>query len=269
MNAFICITCGTQYPPSTQPPSHCPICEDDRQYVNLQGQSWITPQQLHAAHHSVVRQEEPGLIGLGTEPRFAIGQRALLVQTPSGNVLWDCISLINDRMVSQVQALGGISAIAISHPHYYSSMGAWSRAFGNIPIYLHRDNAEWVMHPDPAIVFWDGETHPLAEGLTEIRCGGHFPGSTVLHWDAGAAGRGVLLTGDTINVIPDRRYVSFMYSYPNLIPLPAPAVERIAQAVQPFHFDRIYAAWFDAVVPQDAHAAVQRSALRYIRSIQG
>ena len=47
----------------------------------------------------------------------------------------------------------------------------------------------------------------------------------MLHWAGGADGRGALLSGDIVQVVPDRRYVSFMYSYPNLIPLPAAAVE--------------------------------------------
>jgi len=75
------------------------------------------------------------------------------------------------------------------------------------------------------------------------------------------------LTGDTIAVVEDRRYVSFMYSYPNLIPLSASAVRRIVEAVEPFDYDRIYGGWWDEVVPSDAKAAVARSAARYLRAI--
>jgi hypothetical protein len=60
-----------------------------------------------------------------------------------------------------------------------------------------------------------------------------------------------------------------MRSYPNLIPLPAETVRRIAAAVEPFAFDRIYGAWFDRVVSSDGKAAVARSAQRYIGWIQG
>jgi hypothetical protein len=265
----ICVTCGTQFAATATPPAHCLICADERQYVNWQGQQWTTLDDLRANHHNVVKTEEPGLTGIGSEPRFAIGQRALLVQTPQGNLLWDCISLIDEATVAAVQALGGIAAIAISHPHYYSSMVEWSRAFGSVPIYLHAADRAWVMRPDPAIVLWEGDTYPLDNGLTLIRGGGHFPGGTMLHWPAGAAGRGALLTGDIIYVVADRRYVSFMYSYPNMIPLDAAAVEHIVQSVTPWRFDRIYSAWFDLVVRQDAKAAVTRSAERYIRAITG
>lgn len=75
---------------------------------------------------------------------------------------------------------------------------------------------------------------------------------------------GVLLTGDTIQFVPDKGWVSFMYSYPNLIPLPASQVERIQQTVKPWTFDRMYAGWYGKKVSEDAHAAVQRSADRYI-----
>jgi hypothetical protein len=160
-----------------------------------------------------------------------------------------------------------VSAIAISHPHYYSSMVEWSRAFGNAPIFLHADDRQWVMRPDPAIESWAGETKALRDGLTLIRCGGHFEGGTVLHWPAGAEGRGVLLSGDILQVCQDRRHVSFMYSYPNYIPLPAEAVCRVAAAVEPYAFDRIYGFMFDLVIKEDAKAAVSRSAGRYLRAI--
>ena len=146
-------------------------------------------------------------------------------------------------------------------------MVEWSRAFGGIPIYLHADDHQWVMRPDKDIIFWEGETNVLGEGLTLIRCGGHFDGGTVLHWAAGAEGRGALLSGDIIQVVPDRKYVSFMWSYPNYVPLSASAVERIVKAVEPFPFDRIYGAFWDRVVQQDDKVVVQRSAERYLRAI--
>ncbi|MGI8916045.1 MAG: MBL fold metallo-hydrolase [Chloroflexota bacterium] len=210
---------------------------------------------------------ESGLTGIGTQPEFAIGQRALLVQTANGNVLWDCISLLDDATVGAVQVLGGIAAIAISHPHFYSSMVEWSRAF-NAPIYLHLDARRWVMRPDAAIHWWEGDTRSVITGLTLVRCGGHFASSTVLHWADGADGRGALLTGDTISVARDRRYVTFMRSYPNLIPLPAAAVQRIAAAVEPFPFDRLYGGWWDSVVAADAKTAVARSAARYTAALE-
>jgi hypothetical protein len=268
MEHFICVTCGTQFAASEEPPPHCPICEDERQYVGWAGQRWTTLDELRKDHTNLIRAEEPGLTGIGTQPAFAIAQRALLVQSPEGNVLWDCVSLLDDATVEAVRALGGIRAIAISHPHYYSSMVEWSRAF-DAPIYLHGADRQHVMRPDPAIIFWEGQTQPLGEGLTLINCPGHFDGATVLHWAAGAEGRGALLVGDILTVVSDRRYVSFMYSYPNLIPLDAPTVRGIVEAVEPYTYDRIYAAWFDRVVAQDARRGVRLSAERYIRAIGG
>ena len=117
-----------------------------------------------------------------------------------------------------VEAVGGVSAIAISHPHYYTAMVEWSRAFGGVPVHLHAADRQWVMRPDKAIAFWDGETLKLGEGLMLVRCGGHFEGGTVLHWQGGADGKGAILTGDIIQVVADRKHVSFMYSYPNYVP---------------------------------------------------
>jgi len=264
---YICVTCGNQYGASVEPPLHCPICEDERQYVNPEGQSWTTLDELTREHHNVVSSLEPGLTEIGTEPKFAIGQRALLVQTPKGNVLWDCVSLIDSATFEAIEALGGISALAMSHPHMFGSMIEWSHAFGQAPIHLHADFKAWIQRPDPVIEFWEGEEHELDEGLTLYRCGGHFRGSTALLWPEGAEGRGVLLSSDTIHVARDRRHVSFMYSYPNYIPLSGAAVDRIVDKVMPLKFDRIYSHFHHLEIEADARAAVQRSAERYKQAL--
>jgi hypothetical protein len=123
------------------------------------------------------------------------------------------------------------------------------------------------MRPSPKIVFWKGEQERLFGNLTLIRCGGHFEGGAVLHWADGEEGAGSLLTGDIIQVVQDRRFVSFMWSYPNYIPLPASAVNRIVQSVRPFGFKRVYGAWWDAIVENHGKAAVERSAARYLKAI--
>jgi glyoxylase-like metal-dependent hydrolase (beta-lactamase superfamily II) len=268
MTAFICMTCGVQHAESDAPPEHCPICEDERQYIGHSGQRWTTPGELQKGHHNRIDEVDANLTGIGSVPGFAIGQRALLVRTPNGNVLWDCISLLDDATVEAIRARGGISAIAVSHPHLVGSIVDWSRAFADAPIYWHADNRQWVMRPSSRYVFWEDELKSLMEGITLIRCGGHFKGSTVLHWSQGADGKGALLTGDTLQVAQDRRFVSFMYSYPNMIPLNRHAVENIINAVEPFEFDRIYGGWWDYLVSPDAKSAVKRSAERYIRAIE-
>ena len=265
MTSYICATCGVQFAPTEGPPEQCPICEDERQYVGWSGQRWTTLDDRRKEHRNQVR-DDCGLTGIGTEPSFAIGQRALLVRAPQGNLLWDCITVIDDATIEAVRKLGGIRAIAISHPHYYSSMVEWSRAF-DAPIYLHSADQRWVMRPDECIEFWSGETKSLWDGMTLIRCGGHFEGGTVLHYPTGSDGRGALLSGDIIQVAQDRRWVSFMYSFPNYIPLPAAQVDRIVAAVQSFEFDRIYGAWWDRNVESDAKNAVRRSADRYKRAL--
>jgi hypothetical protein len=269
MPAFICATCGSQFTPSQAPPPSCPICEDERQYVPPGGQKWTTLDELAPRHFNCYQQYEPGLIGVGTVPEFAIGQRALILRAADGNVLWDCISFIDAATIELVKGLGGLAAIAISHPHYYSSMVEWSRAFGGIPIYLPAADRQWIMRPDPVIKLWEGDTLQLAPGITLIRCGGHFAGGTVLHWAGGGQGRGALLSGDIVQLIPDRRHVSFMRSYPNLIPLSAPAVARIGAILEPFSFDVIYGAWFDRVIPRGGKDAVKRSVARYIAMVEG
>jgi glyoxylase-like metal-dependent hydrolase (beta-lactamase superfamily II) len=262
----VCRTCGVQYEPDHDL-QHCPICADERQYVPPDGQQWTTLGQLHDdGYRARFDQEAYGLTGIGTEPRFAIGQRALLVPGEGGNLLWDCVSYLDADTVDAVNRLGGVSAIAISHPHYYSSMVDWSEAFGGVPIYIHRDDAKWVQR-DGEIRFWDGDSvEPLA-GRTLLKAGIHFAGGTILHWPGGAEGRGALCTGDIFQVVEDVRWISFMYSYPNLIPEHPDTIMRAVEMVEPLPFDVIYGAWWGKVVTEDAKGAVVRSAERYLRHI--
>jgi glyoxylase-like metal-dependent hydrolase (beta-lactamase superfamily II) len=187
----------------------------------------------------------------------------LLAETPEGNVLWDMIPLVDEIAVEAVRARGEVRAIAISHPHYYSGMVEWSRALGGVPILLHEADSEWIMRPDPAIELWSGDEKPLWGGLTLLRLGGHYAGGTVLH----DAGTGTLLSGDIVMVIPDRRFVSFMWSYPNLIPLPAAEVQQIAEKLEPWRFERILGAWWDRLVAHDGNEVVRRSAERYAAAL--
>jgi hypothetical protein len=206
MHPYICTACGTQYPPSREPPPQCAICEEERQFVPPAGQTWTTLPALAVGHFNAFRQHEPGLIGIGTQPLFAIGQRALIVCTPGGNVLWDCISLLDAATVTLINALGGLKAIGISHPHFYTTMVEWSRAFGGIPVHLHADDERWIMRRDAAVRLWRGETLELLPGVTLIRGGGHFAGGAMLHWAGGASGRGVLCSSDIATVTMDRRF---------------------------------------------------------------
>jgi hypothetical protein len=267
MPVHICNTCGTSYPDSRDPPSACPICEDERQFVPRSGQAWTTPSRLAAGHANAWRRLEADLFEIHTQPGFAIGQRALLLRTPRGNVLWDCISLMDDATETLVRALGGIKSIAISHPHYYTSMQDWARAF-DCPVHLHAADAEWVMRRDPSIGHWHGETLEIAQGITLLRLGGHFPGGTVLHWAGGAEGRGALLSGDIVQVAADLKKVSFLWSYPNMMPLSGASVRRIADALKPWPFDRVYGAFPGRQVMSAGAAVVQRSAARYIELLE-
>lgn len=267
MENWLCKTCGTQFPATEVAPTICPICAEERQYIGHEGQQWTTLAQLQKeGYRNTFREHEPHLLGIGTTPKFAIGERALLVQTPQGNILWDCMSLLDDETAAVIEQLGGLRAIAISHPHYYTTMVTWAERF-DAPIYLATADQQWVMQPSERIIFWSGDQLTLTEEVTLLRLGGHFPGGSVLHWRNGDDGRGALLTGDIISVAADRQWVSFMYSYPNMLPLSAPDITYIAQAIASWPFERLYGAWFETIVDHDAHAVVQRSANRYIHAL--
>jgi glyoxylase-like metal-dependent hydrolase (beta-lactamase superfamily II) len=221
---------------------------------------------MRTTYFNAFRRLEPGLMGIGTFPAFAFGQRALILRTPAGNIMWDCLSFLDDTTITILKALGGLAGIAISHPHFLASAVDWSHTFNSAPIYLHARDRHYVTRPDSVIVFWEEDAMALTEGVSVIRCGGHFPGSSVLHWAGGAAGRGVLLAGDTLQVRSDKG-LSFMHSYSNMLPLGAGAVRGIANALAEVPFDTIYGGWWERVIPSNARTVLAESADRYIAAV--
>jgi glyoxylase-like metal-dependent hydrolase (beta-lactamase superfamily II) len=260
----ICVRCGVQYEEDHCVDEGCFICQDEREAVLAGGQRWTTIEAMRATHANAVTATEPGVVAIRTQPLFAITQQAYLIQTPAGNVLWDCISYLDRPTIDLVTWLGGISAIALSHPHLHGSMQTWSAAFGNVPIYIHADSRVWTTRPQAPVHFWEGETRIIAPGVTLIRTGGQFPGSTVLHWERGGTAANSLFTGDEIYPVEDKRYVSFLYSFPNLLPMNAASVRRIIAAITPFEFETLSAAWPGHSIATGAKEAVIRSAERYI-----
>lgn len=269
MPNYICITCGTQYPHTQEPPHLCHICNEERQYVHPNGQSWTTLEEMLQSqkYHNEILKEEENLYSITTNPSFAIGQTAYVIKQNGFGVIWDCVTYLDEQTLDFLTKNGPIHAMALSHPHYYSTQVEWAEKL-NIPIYIHEDDQEWVMRPSDKIVFWSGEELELAEGITLHRLGGHYRGGAVLHWEQGNNGKGILLSGDIIQVVADTRWVSFMYSYPNLIPLPAKKVAEMANRVKELKLNRLYNA-FHRVVAENANEAVQKSAERYIKALQG
>ncbi|GAQ82012.1 hypothetical protein KFL_000970380 [Klebsormidium nitens] len=268
LQCFVCETCNVQYAPSaTPPPGNCPVCADERQYVPQSGQRWTTLAKLGSGHRNAFQRMEPQLLGIGTEPKSGIGQRALLVSTKEGNLLWDCIALLDGATRDIVTALGGIKAIAISHPHYYSTCVEWSRAF-SAPIYIHTKERAWVEAVRPDAIaehfhFWEGDQQPLFGGLSLWHLGGHFAGAQICHWQAGAGGEGALLVGDIIQINPGCETVGVMRSYPCLIPLSDATVARIQTRMARLPpYRTVYGAFWYQVM-KDAGGKIEYSLERY------
>ena len=257
----VCKACGTSFETARD---NCPICEDERQYIPVGGQEWVDFAALTASHTNKWEQLEPCLLSIKTVPKFAINQRALLLNTPHGNILWDCVANLDPATVTLIKALGGIKAIAISHPHYYTTMQEWAQVF-EAPIFLHASDREWVMRDSPAIHFWEGDVLEIMPTVKLLRLGGHFAGGTVLHRDDG---RGVLLAGDILQVTPGADAVSFMWSYPNMLPLSAEVVHEIVERLRPVFFDRLYGASEGQNIRANAWDAVLRSGQKYIACLK-
>jgi glyoxylase-like metal-dependent hydrolase (beta-lactamase superfamily II) len=267
IHPWICATCGVEYAASAEPPAHCPVCEDERQYLGPKGQIWTTPAELAANHAVELRELEPGLHGVGVKPSFCIGQRAIFIEHPQGGVLFDCVSMVDDAAVAEIERRGGLRAIAPSHPHFYGAMVSWSERFGGIPIWVHEGDREWVVRPSPNVRFWSGTTQEIGPGFTLVHLDGHFAGAQALHWSGGPDGAGVVACGDTINVAQDTRWMSFMRSNPNYIPMSPRAVRRIVDVLAPFSFERLYGSQWPKIVKRDAKGVLARSAERYLTAI--
>lgn len=136
-------------------------------------------------------------------------------------------------------------------------------------VHLHADDSKWVRRPDGCIRFWKGETFELLKGVSLIRGGGHFPGGSMLHWAAGAEGRGVVCSADIAIVNLDRKSFAFMRSIPNHIPLSAKGVRAIGAALMPLAFDRVYSHHFERVMYSGAKQILQSSVERHIAAIGG
>jgi hypothetical protein len=261
----ICRTCGVEHEDDARV---CRICSDERQWVPVEGQLWTSLDELAAEGHRLrLREVEPDLFSLTVEPSFAIGQHSHLIRTPAGCLLWDLVGFVDDAAVERIQRIGDVVALAASHPHHFGAQVAWSHALGGVPVWVAEADLEWVARPDPVIRPWAG-TLDVLPGVTLTQIGGHFPGSAVAVWAAGAAGSGVLFSADTIQTNRDRATVTFMRSFPNRIPLSAAVVARIAGAVEGLRFDRLYDN-FGQAIHAGAHAAVRSSADRYIRWVRG
>jgi len=265
MSFSICATCAVEH---AERVPVCAICDDERQWVPAEGQLWTSLDELAASGtHIEVSELEPDLFGLRAQARVGIGQESKLVRTTAGNLLWDPVGYIDDDAVARVRELGGVAYVAASHPHMFGVQVEWSRAFDGARVLVAEADAEWLARPDPVIELWSGEREILP-GVTLTQPGGHFPGSSVAHWAAGAEGRGVLLSGDTIMANADRTSVSFMRSFPNPLPLSGAVAERIAAHVGRFSFDRLYNN-FTGVIPTDAADVVRRSAARHAAWVRG
>ena len=260
----LCSTCGTSYAMADDGPEQCKICDDERQYVPVTGQKWTDFCTLQSTHCNKWKQHDADLFSIKTVPAFAINQRAFLLRTAEGNILWDCIANLDDATRALITALGGLKAIAISHPHYYTTMQDWAQAF-DAPVYLHARDSEWIMRESPHIHLWEGDSLRLTSDVTLMRLGGHFAGGSVLHR---SQAEGMLLAGDIVQVTPGADAVSFMWSYPNMLPLPAETVSEITRRLSEVTFSRLHGAFEGQDIVEGADAIVQRSGEKYLSCLK-
>jgi glyoxylase-like metal-dependent hydrolase (beta-lactamase superfamily II) len=209
----------------------------------------------------ITKKLNDSLYELKMMPAFAIGQRALLVLTPGGNILWDCISLLNEPTIEFIKSKGGLKAIEISHPHYYTTMNEWAAVF-NCPVYLHQSDERWIFNKGDHIVPWFDTEKELWDGIKIINVGGHFPGSCILHVPLLSA-KGAVLCGDTFYISPDKKHIAAMYSYPNRIPLPVAEIHRMKEQMLSLRFDTMFGFYDYQNIYLNAKEVLQYSMAKY------
>ncbi|KAL4932761.1 putative metallo-beta-lactamase domain protein [Aspergillus undulatus] len=324
LDLLICSTCGTQFP-ETSGLTACKICDDPRQFVPPTGQSWTTLSTLRSEFYKNIFTPDPihceKLVSIHTEPRLAIGQRAYLCRTNTNtksstsrrsgsspdstfNILWDCITYIDDATINEINKLGGIHAIVISHPHFYTTHLVWAEIF-DCPVYLSSEDEEWVVLKESEnknqsqsdegkgrkrqvffsnnLLSFTASTSENGNGIYEgddgradivaIKAGGHFPGSTVLLWRS----LKTLLIADTMAVVPSGKYwvdrpagtasFTFMWSYPNMIPLSADDVHGIWKAIKHTVFDITRGAFVGMDTDTDSKKRMLDSAQIFVKSM--
>jgi hypothetical protein len=256
---LICNACGTQFPNADRSIiKTCHICDDPRQYVPPSGQSFTTHDALLQTHRNEFTPyaHDERLVSITTSPKFAIGQRAILIRTPAGNILWDCLTLLDPQTVRHITEAGGLRAIVISHPHYYSTHVQWAQAFG-CPVYIAAEDKAWTtLDSAHQVLLRDTETEVEGTGALAIKLGGHFPGSLVLLFD------GRLFIADTLMTTPaglGRWHVdaagaarekppglntfSFLWSIPNQIPLGVRELARMWDIIKRYEFTSTHGAF--------------------------
>lgn len=273
---LICTACGTQFPTADRTQlTTCFICDDPRQFTPPSGQSFTTLGVLSSSssdggakyqNNFSTYDKDDRITFVYTTPKVGIGQRCALIRTPEGNILWDCITFLDDATVRKINDLGGISAIVISHPHYYSTHLLWARTF-NCKVYLAEDDKKWLAQRDgdrQTFLFGLGKdpTMPIGKtGATVLKLGGHFPGSLVLLFD------GRLLIADTLVTTPSglgswekdasgaarmeghlgrpqgMNSFVFMWSIPNMIPLPPDEIAAMWKVLEKHEFRSTHGAF--------------------------
>jgi glyoxylase-like metal-dependent hydrolase (beta-lactamase superfamily II) len=164
-----------------------PSAQDPRQFVPATGQTWTSLSASQGLQKNIFETHDldPRIHFITTKPipaadlpasttpatrQLGIGQRAILIQTPRGNVLWDLVAFIDTDTVSFINKLGGLDAIVISHPHFYTTHLEWARIF-QCPVYVASDDVEWLDRADDfdgSLVLWWEEKLFIADTMMSV-----------------------------------------------------------------------------------------------------
>ena len=286
-NLLICAACGTQFDVENRSLlKHCRICDDPRQFVPVTGQAFTTLAELKAGPYVnkwKALDFDQRFYSIWTEPKIAIGQRCILIKTPLGNVLWDCITFLDHETISKINEMGGLAAIVISHPHYYTTHLEWADTF-DCPVYLSWEDKEWLNRLDrlgKARTFIEGKEEEIEvrgekTGVKALKLGGHFPGSLVCL----AFGR--LLVADTLVTTPSglgdwsigpdggkrgrppgMTSFAFMWSIPNMIPLSADEIQSMWDVLKAHEFESTHGAFVGTEI-RDGHGGSEAGVKRRV-----
>ena len=250
-NLLICCACGAQYEVDASANKvSCKICDDPRQYVPPSGQIFTTAKDLRSKHENKIEPcgFDSNVFEIWTEPKFGIGQRACLIRTPNGNVLWDLVALLDQSTVDRIAELGGVQCIVISHPHFYTTWADWGATF-KCPVYMSKIDSVWANRTrsrQVTLKLLEQQYTRILPGITAAICGGHFDGSLVLHsyhHNSLFVADAILAVPSAFNPDPAKPGVSsyaFLWSIPNAIPLNPDQILQIWKTLKFLNFESTY-----------------------------
>ncbi len=232
---FTCANCGF-WQRHFAPPD-CPVCSDVRNDLPEDGWNFLPEDRIAETHHGEGIEIVPGLWAFSTTPALGLAGTGWLIVRPGGNIAFEAAPYYSSTMLTQIEALGGITFLAASHAHGYGALFQLQRRFDPEVVAIQKEDLRMTKAFRVTTPYDD--MLELAPGYTLHQVGGHYDGQACLH---DAPGRR-LFCGDMFKIDQDEtgrsRAISSHKAYHKDIPLTHAELRRYRDVIAPLAFDTI------------------------------